>query len=172
MKNLKIGIIVFILTVLVSGTALGCYKAPEEVVCGEGYHVVENECVKDEAEPTPTPTETPQEGPKGDDRGDYHPSSPHFNAPVCTVGLDKPVFKKLTRVNPTTIEVTWWKVQDADHYALVFSYYGDKVQMGADAISGDATSFTITGLKPNKAINVQLFAYGRNCSNQSEVLDP
>lgn len=169
MKNLKIGIIVFILTVLVSGTALGCYKAPEEVTCDEGYHVVENECVANEVEPTPTPT--PVEGQKGDDRGDYHQSAVEApKAPQCNIPFEK-ARVWYTKVNGKVVFNWATDAQDIQKFSIVFGYSPDKLDMGVDNISSTARSIEVKGLTKSP-VYFQVWSWSHDCAEKSVVIDP
>ena len=134
-----------------------------------------NECKEDCNEEDPTPTPTPTIVPvvftgvsdgRSDGKGEYH-------APVCNgIFPDKPLLQGAKRVNATTVNFSWWGSANADHYSLVYGYYGEPLTMGVVNIDRNVTSFDINLLKPNKAVNAQLWAWLGQCVTVSETLDP
>lgn len=176
MKHLKLGIIVFILTVLVSGVAHACYVPPQEIKCDEGYHVVENECVQDEVEVTPTPEEpTPTEAPKneikGDDRGDYHPSAVQApQAPTCNIPFEKPRVW-YTKVNGKVVFNWATDAKDIQKFSIVFGYKEDKLDMGVDGISSTTRSIEVNGLTKSP-VYFQVWAWSHSCAEKSLIIDP
>jgi hypothetical protein len=137
----------------------------------EGPKKCEEDCVI----PPPTPEVTPTEAPHQDNGGgpSFAPSSTLANPPVCNGDLaGKPLLQGLERDknNTSVVHLSWWPGEGADHYSLVFWYYGDDVKMGQVNI-GNTTQFDITGLK-NKPINAEVWAWKGECATKSDTVDP
>ena len=98
--------------------------------------------------------------------------SPSYNPPVCNgVPAEKPVFTGLSRVSPTEVKVSWYGT-NTEYYSLIYGYYGSDMVYGIPHINGDSFEVNIGQLEPNRAVNVQLFAYRNNCSTSSDTVDP
>ena len=127
--------------------------------------------------PTPTPDPTPDATPSAvpltqGAEGCSQDCSPSYNPPVCNgVPAEKPVFTGLSRVSPTEVKVSWYGT-NTEYYSLIYGYYGGEMIYGIPHINGDSFEVNIGQLEPNRAVNVQLFAYRNNCSTASETVDP
>ena len=128
-------------------------------------------------QPSESPVESPVETnsgvgggnfnpPPGEPDRNYHPAECNMADPPKSVLL-----QGFVRTSPTSIELSWWPT-DVDHYALVFGYVGEDMNMGWPDISKDVSSFTINDLKPNTAINAQIWSFKNNCAAISNTIDP
>ena len=140
----------------------------------ENQELSKDEVVEDCVTPTETPAPPVNQGGPGDGRSDGRSDGMGgHNEPVCSgVYPDFPLLLHFKRVSPTEVELGWWKVNNADHYSLVYGYYGEAMVHGVVFLNSDVTRFTIGNLRPNTPINAQLWAWNGQCVSRSATIDP
>ena len=128
----------------------------------------EEGCGQEEPEATPTPIPLTQGA-----EGCSQDCSPSYNPPVCN-GLyaEIPVFVHVDRVNSTEVKIQWAS-NNADRFALIYGYVDEgTLPYGIPSLNGDSREVNIGQLDPNRAVNVQLYAYRGECSVSSRIIHP
>ncbi len=172
MRSIKIR--TFLLIVIVTAflgfitavAAFACYYQPP-VTCNEGYHLVDNECVKivcEDCDVTPTPEEatpTPQEevSPIPTEMPGQPGNPPlgegKHNEPVCNgVALSAPILQGYKFNSPTSVFWSWWAslTQGIQHQWLEYGYEKGVYPYNVD-VPVNATGFETGALDPNQKIH-------------------
>lgn len=119
-----------------------------------------------EATPTPTPRqETQQTVSNGGS------SEPVRYTPTCTIPLKSPLLQGFKRLSPTSVQFSFWGVDEAEYYAVVYGYEENKLEYGILNI-GKQTSYTLNDLQPNEVVWSQVWAFKDGCVSKSAVIDP
>ncbi len=119
------------------------------------------------------PCATPVSSGNGGSAPTFAASSTEAHPPVCNgVYADKPLLQHFLRLDPTTVELGWWPVANADRYSLVYGYVGEGMNMGVVDIAKNVTRFNVGLLRPSTAIQAQLWAWRGECVTVSDIVDP
>ena len=127
-----------------------------------------NPCITPEV--TPVLEQPSNSGGPGDGRSDGGQSaSSAVGTPECTVQFAAPILTGYKFNSDKTQTYSWWKSTDGgvSKQAIVYGYAPGQELFGADNLSPDSTSITISGIDPKKTSWLQVIAWKGECTARS-----